>query len=330
MPSSNLNFPPLTPVVSARFDRILSGKQPMMITERGPAVAVVQQALIGLGFKVVADGSFGPKTQTAVKSFQGANSQQLGKADGIVGPLTLGGLFGSVFVDVQPINDFVIYFEGNEPSVIMAPNEVIEVSGLTPDFSQKRRLTRMGFRTTNINGLFATTSFIAVTQALLTTQAAGLLGRIYIFGASAGGRLAIALAEKLTSANTRLRFVAITDAALFQDGSITNPKSLGDDLPTFFKALIVAEIKLNYFHRLGNSVRRRANLAPPLLWSSSMDNNEVHGEVAGFTNLDRDLSADVKAKSGLLSTDLKQHIECNRIALAKIRAKVIADLNSNI
>ena len=330
MTSSAPNFPPLTPAVRARFDRILSGKQAMMIPERGPAVAVVQQALIGLGFKIAADGSFGPRTQTAVKAFQGANPQKLGKADGIVGPLTLGGIFGSVFVEVQPVNDFVIFFEGNEPSVVMRPDEVLLLSGLTADFNQKRRLTRLGFRTTQLDSLFVTTSFIAAEQALKVAQAAGLLGRIYIFGASAGGRLAISFAEKLTLAGLPLRFVAITDAALFQDGTITDPKSLSDTLPTFKRAVITADTKLNYFHRLGNKATTRVLGGLPLLWKSSMPFNEVHGEVVGFGNLDRDLSADVKAKSNVFSSDLDQHIQCNRIALAKIRTQLFADLNSNI
>ncbi len=52
---------------------------------KGPDVVYLQQRLQLFGFNLVADGDFGPKTESAVRSFQSANSLVV---DGIVGPLT--------------------------------------------------------------------------------------------------------------------------------------------------------------------------------------------------------------------------------------------------
>lgn len=62
--------------------RLLFLAQPFM---RGQDVVDVQRKLIGLGFKIVADGIFGPATDSAVTEFQTANNLT---ADGIVGKRT--------------------------------------------------------------------------------------------------------------------------------------------------------------------------------------------------------------------------------------------------
>lgn len=59
--------------------------------DRGFEVLELQWRLNKLGYKIVADGIFGPKTEGAVKEFQGA--QKL-VTDGIVGPKTWGKLYG--------------------------------------------------------------------------------------------------------------------------------------------------------------------------------------------------------------------------------------------
>ena len=51
--------------------------------DAGPEIAAVQQALLDLGYDVVADGDFGPGTAAAVREFE--RSRGLA-TDGIVGP----------------------------------------------------------------------------------------------------------------------------------------------------------------------------------------------------------------------------------------------------
>lgn len=63
-------------------ERILMLKEPPLT---GPDVRQLQQALKNRGLTVSVDGSFGPKTAEAVKTFQ---SRRGLKADGIVGPAT--------------------------------------------------------------------------------------------------------------------------------------------------------------------------------------------------------------------------------------------------
>ena len=61
---------------------------------RGEDVESLQSRLLDLGYTEVgtADGSFGPKTEEAVRHFQGNNNLTV---DGIVGPLTWDALFSS-------------------------------------------------------------------------------------------------------------------------------------------------------------------------------------------------------------------------------------------
>lgn len=58
----------------------------LRLGSNGPDVKLLQQALIAKGYKIVADGAFGPKTEDAVEAFQ--RSQKL-YADGIAGKITL-------------------------------------------------------------------------------------------------------------------------------------------------------------------------------------------------------------------------------------------------
>jgi len=89
------------PLSTARFsqnDRLRKASEnapPLKSGERGEGVAIVQLALIDLGFRMrnstaggaaLPDGIFGPETQSTVIAFQRANGLA---PDGIVGRLTL-------------------------------------------------------------------------------------------------------------------------------------------------------------------------------------------------------------------------------------------------
>jgi peptidoglycan L-alanyl-D-glutamate endopeptidase CwlK len=78
--------PALMSAPAAVTDRAegLAGKR-LVIGDRGAAVQRLQDQLIRLGFDLVPDGAFGPKTRAAVQAFQTRAGLT---ADGIVGPLT--------------------------------------------------------------------------------------------------------------------------------------------------------------------------------------------------------------------------------------------------
>jgi peptidoglycan hydrolase-like protein with peptidoglycan-binding domain len=82
--------PTATPTMPV-FGRTLRLTSPTM---NGEDVKNIQQALLELGYLEIgtADGSFGPKTEEAVRHFQGNNGLTV---DGIVGPLTWDALFSS-------------------------------------------------------------------------------------------------------------------------------------------------------------------------------------------------------------------------------------------
>lgn len=79
----------LTPTLPP-LDRSLRLESPHM---RGDDIYQLQQRLLNLGYEEIgwADGTFGPKTDQAVRRFQTINGLTV---DGIVGPATWGILFG--------------------------------------------------------------------------------------------------------------------------------------------------------------------------------------------------------------------------------------------
>ena len=58
---------------------------PITMCDKGPAVEVIQQALVAAGQAIEVDGYFGPQTDAAVRAYQAANGLEV---DGRVGPLT--------------------------------------------------------------------------------------------------------------------------------------------------------------------------------------------------------------------------------------------------
>lgn len=70
---------------------ILAGRQLLSVGDRGPAVRLLQQALVALGFPLPSgvDGIFGLETEAAVKGFQQGSRLSGADVDGVVGPTTL-------------------------------------------------------------------------------------------------------------------------------------------------------------------------------------------------------------------------------------------------
>jgi hypothetical protein len=76
--------PAVSPAALGPLERTLSHQTPPL---QGDDVRIIQQLLIGLGYRQVgdADGIYGPQTEAAVRSFQALNALE---ADGVVGPQT--------------------------------------------------------------------------------------------------------------------------------------------------------------------------------------------------------------------------------------------------
>lgn len=68
------------------------------VGDAGPEVAEVQQALLDLGYDVVADGDFGPGTAAAVRDFERAHGLT---TDGVVGAEVYQALMGRAFPAVS-------------------------------------------------------------------------------------------------------------------------------------------------------------------------------------------------------------------------------------
>ena len=63
----------------------LPARENVLPDSTGPAVEQVQIALVALGYPIAVDGTYGPRTEAAVRDFQAANNLE---ADGIAGPDT--------------------------------------------------------------------------------------------------------------------------------------------------------------------------------------------------------------------------------------------------
>ena len=71
---------------------VTSPSDNVKLGDSGSGVKQIQTALKAQGYAVTVDGTFGPKTDTAVKAFQKKNGL---KQDGVVGPKTWAKLSGS-------------------------------------------------------------------------------------------------------------------------------------------------------------------------------------------------------------------------------------------
>jgi hypothetical protein len=89
---------------------------------KGAAVTQLQNLLRNKGYNIAADGAFGPKTEAAVKKFQGSKGLV---ADGIVGPKTWAALKGTGGVSTPPSTgggkQVTAYVNGRPSTITVQP-----------------------------------------------------------------------------------------------------------------------------------------------------------------------------------------------------------------
>jgi hypothetical protein len=200
--------------------------------------------------------------------------------------------------------DIVVHFRGSSSVRPLEPHEVLPIDELAslykrmPDhpFGNRirlhqytgRALLRVG-RTTCTIGAASTSVFHDVTRELLNFLVSMNMepSRIYIYGSSSGGRNAIDFSARLASFGFAPHFLAPVDAAFFQTETSSRPNAVADQPETIPKFAVIdgaPRFRHNFFQSLGNHATR--TLRHGIQYSSSMQNEEIHGEIIGYQNWD--------------------------------------------
>ena len=249
-----------------------------------------------------------------------------------------------------PIADIVVRFAGAavpgdmptddvlSPTLVPAyqrmpvPNSVSRI-GLFGRVLQRRDngrlLLRVGRSTATI-GPASIPVFIDVLADLARLQIGlkALPGKIFIFGSSSGGRNAIDFAAHITRLGSKPHFVAAIDAPFFQSDTPNRPNAKDDrDVPKTVPVFTVdagsTPNRFNFFQTIGNHVKSSLNpLNQNLFFTSRMRNEEIHGEVAGFQNIN--LNRSVTQPKSL--NDNTAHEQCGDAGDGEARRLIAADI----
>lgn len=202
-----------------------------------------------------------------------------------------------------------------------------------------REIFRIGQRTIKIRSAAAGIIAIHVRQ-IKDTFKDKILGKIFIYGSSSGGRNALDLASALTSQGIPIEYVGILDAAFFPNECLNSPEPFTRDpksfitdpvtIPRFTVPVITAAKKQNFFQKLGNH-REFSQLQGRMLFTSSMGGKEVHGQIITFTE-NEDFTQQVKASfpaaSGKFTFDDVCHINLTNVAQPVLQRRINAILDS--
>src|SRR5579864_4901991 len=124
------------------------------------------------------------------------------------------------------ITDLIVYFRGASATGPLQPDDVFPNSRLAVYNGKaqqaNRQVVRIGSTTNTIReasaGLIEDT--MNKMRAALRDQ---ILGRIFIYGSSSGGRNAIDLAVMLSNNNKLTNYLGVLDAAFFPNETTTKP-----------------------------------------------------------------------------------------------------------
>ena len=244
--------------------------------------------------------------------------------------------------DVGLVADIIIRFQGADNEDPLSPEDVLPRARIVSYQSMDnpfgdailkhpldgRALIRVGRRTKTIGsqsaGVFGSVR-TDLDGMLESEKIKATPGKVYVYGSSSGGRNAIDFAQQLTASGSRFRihFVASIDAPFFDPDTEVKPKTEGRDpgaVPLFKVKSPTAALKHNYFQTLGNHAKKTELGFGTLLFTSTMWNEEIHGEIDGFTphNLDDQMP------SG--RTDDSLHGECITKADPVVQGQISDDL----
>jgi len=242
--------------------------------------------------------------------------------------------------DVELVADIIIRFQGADDEAPLSPEDVLPRERILSyqsmdnpfgDAIQQhpldgRALIRVGRRTKTIGsqsaGVFGLVR-IDLDRMLASIKATS--GKVNIYGTSSGGRNAIDFAQQLRASGPRFRvhFVAAIDAPFYDPDTEVKPKTEGRDpgaVPLFRVASPPAPLKHNYFQTLGNHARKTRAGFGTLVFTSTMWNEEIHGEIDGFTSH----NLDGQMPSG--RTDESLHGDCVTQADPVVQGQISNDL----
>ncbi len=305
---------------------------------KGPWVVLIKEALNTWAAKqnppvkqIPVTDFFGSETGDLVALYKRKQNPPIlnfrGQIDRIVGKKTVVALDKELpprrnpVIVFDPKVDLIVKFAGTLGAVRPLLDSEVFPEGMLDRYRSKprRSLVRLGQTTTTIR--FASINLIAQHVRLIKAALDGkILGSVFIYGSSSGGRNALDLATALTNEGIKIDYVGILDAAFFPNETRDSPKkgSFSDDpinIPTFNVPAINARVKENFFQTLGNHFGENRARLPDGLFGSSMGGKEIHGEIVGFTqkNLTENVKRTFPAASGNFTFDDVCHINLTKI-----------------
>ena len=230
------------------------------------------------------------------------------------------------------ITDLIVYFRGASATGPLQPEDVFPTSrlavynGKAPQAN--RQVVRIGSTTNTIReasaGLIEDT--MNKMRAALRDQ---ILGRIFIYGSSSGGRNAIDLAVKLSNNNKLTNYLGVLDAAFFPNETTTKaPSDPLKDAPVFDVPFLTVFKKQNFYQLAGNDTKMTFH---GMMFTSEMPNQEIHGKISGF-NDNVDLTDETVQAAGIerfrAARGASYHGKCIELAVPKAHSAISLLLNN--